>query len=136
MATLTELDDSMKRFLDEPVYATISYLRPDGSPYATQIWADHDGKHVRISITETRKKHDSFRRDGRVAMTFADHTNMFRAANMRGRVVEMTKEGAEEHIDKMAQKYLGKDTYPWRQPGEERIMVKILPERIHTQGVK
>ncbi|MBV9119162.1 MAG: pyridoxamine 5'-phosphate oxidase family protein, partial [Chloroflexi bacterium] len=83
MAALNELDDAMNRFLAEPVYATIAYIRKDGSPYATVVWADSDGQHIRVNITQTRKKHAHLQPGAKVAMTLADATSMYRSASLR-----------------------------------------------------
>ena len=107
---------------------------PDGSPQVTPVWVDYDGKHVLVNSAEGRRKDKNLRRDGRVALAIMDPENPYRYLQIRGRVAEITNEGASQHIDKMAQKYLGKDKYPYAQPGEVRVLYKIEPEQTQTMG--
>jgi hypothetical protein len=74
------------------------------------------------------------RRDPRVAITLMDPENPYRYLEIRGKVTDITQDGASSHIDKMAKKYLGKDKYPFAQPGEQRVLYKIEPVKIHTMG--
>jgi hypothetical protein len=76
----------------------------------------------------------NFTREPRVALSITDPENAYRYLGIQGRVIEMTEAGGDAHIDKMAKKYLGKETYPYRAPGEVRIIVKIAPEKVHTNG--
>jgi PPOX class probable F420-dependent enzyme len=115
---------------EKRAFAVLVTLMPDGSPQATPVWCDFDGTHVLVNSARGRVKDRNMRRDPRVALTILDPENPYRYLEIRGRVVEITEEGAEEHIDKLARKYLGVDRYPYRQPGEVRILYKILPERV------
>nr|MDP9289110.1 PPOX class F420-dependent oxidoreductase [Thermoproteota archaeon] len=82
---------------------------------------------------EGRLKQKNISRDGRIAISVADQNNPYHMVTVRGRVVEQTNEGADEHVDKLAKKYLGVEKYPLRSPNEKRIIIKIKPERIHYQ---
>jgi PPOX class probable F420-dependent enzyme len=88
-----------------------------------------------VNTAEGRQKARNIRRDPRVAIDVLRQGSAYAFASVRGRVVEITKEGAEEHVDRLAKKYLGRDTYPFRQPGEQRIILKIAPERISSMMV-
>lgn len=112
-------------------FAALSTLMPDGSPQVSLVWVDSDGEHVLINTAEGRQKPENVRRDGRVAVSVFDSENPYRQAMVRGVVTEVTQEGAEDHIDRMARKYLGQEKYPWRQPGEERVIIKIKPEHVY-----
>jgi PPOX class probable F420-dependent enzyme len=136
MAVTSELSSALQQLLKEPVFGQIATLQPDGSPQVTQVWLDTDGKHVLVNTTGNAQKAKNVRRDARVAVNLHDPKNPWRVANIQGSVVESTNEGAEQHIDELAKRYLGKDEYPFRRPGEKRLLLKIEPKRIHTMGVK
>jgi PPOX class probable F420-dependent enzyme len=116
------------------VFASLATLMPDGQPQVTPVWIDADNGHLLVNTAKGRQKHRNVQRDPRVAVTLVDPDNPYRYVEIRGRVVEMTENGATEHIDKMARKYLGKDKYPFAQPGEQRILLKIQPEHTHGLG--
>ena len=115
-------------------FASLATLKSDGSPQVTPVWIDYDGKHVIVNTAEGRVKDRNLKRDGRVAIAIMDPDNPYRYLGVEGKVTEVTKNGADAHIDKMAKKYLGMDKYPNRRPGEVRVMFKITPERAHTMG--
>jgi PPOX class probable F420-dependent enzyme len=132
MATLAE---PVRKLLEEPNIGTLATLMPDGSPQVTAVWVDTDGEHVIVNTAQGRQKPRNLERDPRVAISVVDRNNPYRQAAIRGRVVQVTEEGAEPHIDQLAKKYLGKDQYPFRQPGERRVLVKIAPTRVATNGL-
>lgn len=115
-------------------FASLSTLMPDGSPQVTPVWCDFDGQHVIFNSAKGRQKDRNVRRDPRVAIAIIDPDNPYRYLEIRGRVVEITEQGADTHIDKMAKKYLDVDKYPYRQAGEVRVMYKIKPEHTTTMG--
>lgn len=115
-------------------FANLATLMPDGQPQVTPVWCDFDGKLVLVNTAKGRQKDRNMRRDPRVSLALMDPDNPYRYLEVRGRVVEMTEQGADEHIDKMAKKYLGKDKYPFRQPGEVRLLCKIQPEHTSCMG--
>ncbi len=121
--------------LREPSYCEIATLMPDGSPQITQVWVDTDGQHILINTSDNRQKTKNVRRDPRVAVNVVDPKNPYRIASVRGRVVDITTEGATEEIDRLAFKYLGQDKYPFLQPGEVRVIFKIAPEKINAMGL-
>jgi len=120
--------------LTKPAFANLATLNPDGSPQVTPVWVDFDGSHVIVNTARGRVKAKNLAREPRVALSIADPENPYRYLGIQGRVVEMTETGGDAHIDKMAKKYLGKDSYPLRKAGEVRIVVKIEPDKVHTNG--
>ncbi len=115
-------------------FTSIATLMPDGSPQVSVVWIDSDRKHLILNTAEGRIKTNNMRRDPRVALTIVNAENPYQQVMIRGRVVEMTHDGADEHIDSLAKKYLGVDKYPHRSPGEQRVIVKIIPDQIFTTG--
>ncbi len=115
-------------------FANLSTLMPDGSPQVTPVWIDFDGKYVLFNSARGRMKDKNIRRDPRVALAIQDPENPYRYLEVRGKVVEVTEKGADEHINKLAKKYLGKDIYPYRQAGEVRVLYKVEPEHFSTMG--
>jgi PPOX class probable F420-dependent enzyme len=102
---------------------------PKGQPQVTPVWVDYDGRHILINTAEGRQKDKNLQRDGRVALSILDPDNPYRYLEVRGRVAERTRSGADEHIDSLSMKYLGKK-YPFRQPNEVRVVYRIEPEQI------
>jgi PPOX class probable F420-dependent enzyme len=131
---LAELNQSARELIEGKNLAHFVTLMKDGSPQVTPVWVDHDGTHVLINTAEGRQKPRNLARDSRVAMSIVDNDNIYKYVQIRGRVVEITREGAWEHINKLARKYRGPETnYPER-PGEQRIIIKILPEYVSEWG--
>jgi len=118
----------------KPAFAQLATVNPDGTPQVTPVWVDYDGTHVLVNTARGRVKTKNLERNPRVALAISDPENPFRYVGIQGRVVEMTEKGGDAHIDKMAKKYLNKDSYPFRQPGEVRVIVKIAPDKVHTNG--
>src|SRR5579859_1407684 len=115
-------------------FASLATIMPDGKPQVTPVWIDYDGEHLLVNSAKGRVKDRNMRRDPRVSLALIDPDNPYRHVAVQGRVVEVTEAGADQHIDKMAKKYLGQDKYPFRQPGEVRVIYKIEPERASTMG--
>jgi PPOX class probable F420-dependent enzyme len=115
-------------------FANLSTLMRDGSPQVTPVWFDYDGKHIRINSALGRVKDKNIRRDPRVSLAIQDPDNPYRYVEIRGKVVDITQKGADEHIDSLAQKYLGQAKYPYRQPGEVRVLYKIEPHKFSSMG--
>lgn len=129
------MSDGLLKLLNEPVYAQIATLMPDGSPQITQVWIGTDGEHVLVNTAEGRQKTRNVRRDPRVAVNVVDPANAWRLAMIRGRVVDVTTDGADDLIDQLANKYLGVDSYPFRNPEETRVTFKIAPEHVSEIGL-
>jgi PPOX class probable F420-dependent enzyme len=129
-----ELTPGIQQLLKSGARGQIATLMPDGSPQVTHVWLDTDGTHILVNTVATHQKTRNVQRDPRVAINVADD-GARRLAHIRGRVVELTSDGADEHIDALARRYLGVERYPWRRPGQERVILKIRPERVHAIGV-
>lgn len=130
-----EMTDSTVNLFKEKNFAFVASLMKDGSPQITPVWIDYDGQFLLINTAERRTKQKNFERDPRIAVSVMDHNNPYNVVTVRGMVVEQTGAGADEHIDRMAKKYLGVDKYPFRNPDEKRIILKIKPEKIyHLSG--
>ena len=130
------ISPGFKKLMREPAYCQLATLMPDGSPQNTQVWVDTDGEYILVNTAEGRQKVKNVRRDPRVALNVVDPTNAWRIASVRGRVVDVTTDGADRLIDELAKKYIGEETYPFRQPGEVRLTIKIAPEKINELGLE
>ncbi len=128
------IPDKYRDLFDKKIFAGLVTLMPDGSPQVTPVWIDYDGQHVLVNTAEGRQKDKNLQRDGRVALMLVDPDNPYRYLEVRGNVAERTRDGADDHINRMAKKYLGKDVYPFRQPGEQRVLYKVTPERFSSMG--
>lgn len=117
-----------EKYLDlfqKKALGALTTLMADGSPQTTPVWIDFQNGQVWVNSAVGRQKDRNVRRDPRVAMAIVDPDNPYRYVEVRGRVAAITEEGADDHIDAMARKYIGKDKYPWRQPTEKRVIYKI-----------
>lgn len=124
------LSDEQKQFFRKPNFGHLATLEPDGSPQVTPVWIDVDDEFILINTAKGRKKVRNVERDPRVSVEVVEQANPYSMLSVKGKVVGITSEGADDHIDAMAKKYLGKDSYPFRQPGEERLIMKIQPEKV------
>lgn len=115
-------------------FAHLATLMADGTPQVTPVWIDFDGTHVLVNTARGRLKDKNMRARTQVGIEVQDPENPYRYLSIQGRIEQVTEEGADEHIDKMALKYLGQQKYPHRQPGEVRVLYKILPLKAHGQG--
>ncbi len=124
------LSEEQKEFFRKPNFGHLATLEPDGAPQVTPVWIDVDDNHILINTAKGRKKVRNVERDPRVSVEVVEQENPYSMLSVQGKVVGMTTEGADEHIDAMAKKYLGQDSYPFRKPGEERIILHIQPEKV------
>ena len=131
MATIPE---QFKDLFQKVAYANLATLMPDGRPQVTPVWFDLDGSNIRINTAKGRVKDKNMRRNKNVALAISDPDNPYRHLAIQGEVVDITEQGADAHIDALAKKYLGKDKYPFRQPGEVRVIYKIRPDRVAQMG--
>ncbi len=129
------LPEGVKKLFLDPNFAHLATLMPDGSPQVSPVWVDVEGDRILVNTAEGRAKPRNVRRDPRVAISIHRQDNPYSSAFIRGRVVEITHEGAEDHIHKMAKKYLGQDRYPYLQPGEQRVIMIIEPEQVSSMMV-
>jgi PPOX class probable F420-dependent enzyme len=128
-----KLSQAAKKLLEEPFICHFVTLNPDGSPQVTPVWVDHDGDQILVNTAEGRKKPRNLQREKRVALEVVDPNDAYRVLSLTGHVVGMEHEGADAHIDKLAKKYLGADSYPFRNPQEQRVVLRIEPDRIRMQ---
>ncbi len=129
-ATLEQYRDLLTQ--KKPV-AALATVMPDGSPQVTPVWFDYDGARLRVNTAKGRIKWRNMKEGSRVALMIVDPDNPYRYVQVRGRVAVATENGADEHIDSLAKKYLGQDRYPYRQPGEVRVRFEIEP--VAVQGM-
>jgi len=128
------IPEQFKDLFTKVAFAHLATLMADGSPQVTPVWVDYDGAYVRVNSAKGRVKDKNMRRDRRVALSIQDPDNPYRYLAIQGDVVEITEEGADAHIDALAKKYLGKERYPFRSPGEVRVIYKIRPNKVSTSG--
>jgi PPOX class probable F420-dependent enzyme len=129
-----DLPDELVELLRKRSICFITTLMPDGSPQITETWVDTDGKHIIINTVQGFQKVRNVARDSRVAVAIADPENPSRYAAVRGRVLDVTENGGAEHIDQMAQKYLGRP-YPWFGGRDQvRVIMTIEAEKINSMG--
>jgi PPOX class probable F420-dependent enzyme len=115
---------------DRKALAQLATVMSDGTPHVTPMWFDYDGSLIRVNSAKGRVKDRNMRRNPAVAVSIVDPDNAYRYVAVRGRVVEITEQGADAHIDRLAKKYLGQDRYPYRHAGEVRVIYRIAPERV------
>jgi len=114
--------------------AHLATVMPDGSPQVTPVWVEYDGTHVLINSARGRQKDRNLRANPAVALSLCDPDNPYRYLEVRGRVVDITEQGADAHIDRLAKKYLGVDSYPGRSPQEVRVTYRIQPTHATHMG--
>jgi len=131
MATIPE---KYQDILEKKAFAQLATVMPDGSPQVSPVWFEYDGKNILINSAKGRVKDVNMRRDPHVALGIQDPDNPYRHLSIRGRVVNITEEGADDHINKLAKKYINQDKYPYKAPGEVRVKYTIVPEKAHTMG--
>ncbi len=128
------IPEKYRDLFTKKAFASLATLMPDGRPQVTPVWCDIEGDLVIVNSAKGRQKDRNLRRDPRVSMAIIDPDNPYRYLELRGRVVEITEQGASAHIDKMAKKYLGVDKYPYANPNETRVIFKIQPEHATMMG--
>ena len=126
------ISDNARVLLEQPIFASLATIGPDGHPQVTVIWLHVEGDKVVFNTAEGRAKHRNMVADPRVTVMLLDPENGYRYAELRG-TVEVTTDGADESIDELAQKYLGTD-YPFRRDGEVRVKVLMNVNSEHWMG--
>ena len=130
----TAVEGRAEALLKAPNFCNVSTINPDGSVLSVPVWVDvQDGKPV-VNTAEGRAWPRNLERDPRVTLTVQNFENPYEYVSIRGRVAERTHDGADAHIDALAKKYLDRDSYPFRQPGEERLIIRVEPEQVHVWG--
>ncbi len=131
---MTILSAELLALLRGPSTCYLATTMPDGSPQITQVWVDTDGEHVVINSVQGYVKLKNIARDPRVAVVVSSPANPTRYFQVRGRVIETTTEGATDHIEMLAQKYLGRP-YPWYGGRDQvRVIIVIEPEKVTSMG--
>jgi PPOX class probable F420-dependent enzyme len=128
MATIP--DKYLDLLQQKKAFANLATLMRDGSPQVTPVWFDYTGGVVRVNTAKGRVKARNLKVGSSVALAIMDPDEPYRYMQIRGRVRRVLEDGADAHIDALAKKYLGKDTYPFRQPGEVRVMYEIEPASV------
>ncbi len=127
-----QLSNEQVQLLREPYIAQFVTIMKDGSPQISPVWVDTDGKNVLVNVEEGRVKLKNVRRDPRVAISIYDPANPYtRVVNVRGTVVEITQDGAADHIDDLSDKYNGVRPYPAHNPERPRLILKIRPDSVY-----
>ncbi len=124
------MDDKVIKLFEGRNLVFIATIMKDGSPQLSPVWADYDNGHVFVNTAEGRLKHKNVLRDPRVAVSVVNHNNPLDMTTIRGKVIDIIPDYEYEHANKLTKKYIGKEIYPFKQPGKKRIIFKILPERV------
>jgi PPOX class probable F420-dependent enzyme len=126
--------DTYRDIFAKKAFCHLATVGRDGRPQVTPVWCDFDGTHILVNTARGRVKDRNLKANPVVALSVQDPDNPYRYVQVRGRVTEMTEQGADAHIDALAKKYIGKDRSPNRQPGEVRVIAKIKPESAQGMG--
>ncbi len=127
-------DKYLDLFGEKKAFASLATVMPDGSPQVTPVWFDFTGGKIRVNTARGRVKDRNMGLNSRVALDVVDPANPYRHVAIRGKVSSVTEEGADAHIDSLAKKYMGVDTYPYRQPAEVRVIYTIEPTSVSAMG--
>ena len=131
---MAELEGRSRELLEDRNFANVATIRPDGTPHVVPVWVDVEDGDIILNSAEGRVWPRLARRDPRVTITVQNTENPYEYVTIQGHVEDATHEGADAHIDALAQKYLGEETYPFRQPGEQRVKLRIAPDRVRHHG--
>ncbi len=126
------MNNQVIELFEGPNLVFIATIMKDGSPQVSPVWADYENDHVLVNTAEGRIKHKNVLRDPRVAISVVDKNNPLNMTTIRGKVTEIIPDYEYKHANKLTKKYMGTDKYPFRQPGEKRTILKILPERVYV----
>jgi len=131
---MAELSDKAREILEKKTFVHVGTLMGDGAPQVSPVWVNVDGGDVIFNTAEGRIKPQNLQRDSRIALSAIDPDDDYKSVLIRGKVTEITEEGADEHINSLAKKYMDVDEYPFRQDGEVRLIVRVEPEREMLMG--
>jgi PPOX class probable F420-dependent enzyme len=136
MTTTATVPDNYQDLIsyEKKSIANLATVQPDGTPQVTPVWFDVEGGKVRVNTAIGRVKQRNMQKNAAVALAILDPQNPYRYVQIRGRVVNVTEEGADAHIDSLAKKYLGQDKYPFGRPGEKRVIFEIEPTSVQAMG--
>jgi PPOX class probable F420-dependent enzyme len=133
---MAKLSDKQTELLRGRNYGTVTTLRKDGSPHSTPVWVDTDGENVLFNTSVGRAKERHLRRDPRVSVVVIPTDDPQSGYVSVNGTAEISEDGAVDHINKLAKKYVGLDEYPWLQPGEQRVIVTIKPDKVDGMGIE
>jgi len=128
------IDDTARALLDDKHFVHVTTLNSDGTPHTAVVWGALDGDEIQLNSAAGRTWPTNLERDPRVWLTVVNLENPYQYVSVRGEVVEITEQDADEHIDALAKKYLDEDSYPFRRPDEVRLKIRIRPDRVKVQG--
>lgn len=128
---MAAIPDEAKHLFEGKDFAHVATINADGTPQVSAVWIGLDGDLITFNTAEGRVKPKNLRNNPSVAISIAGQENPYESVIVQGKVVELTNEGADDDIDALAKRYLDADSYPFRQPGEERVIVKISPQKVN-----
>jgi len=131
---MAKIEGRARELLEDRNFANVAVIRPDGTPHVVPVWVDIEDGVITLNSAEGRLWPALARRDPRITITVQNMENPYEYVTIQGHVEDSTHEGADEHIDALAQKYLGEERYPFRRPGEQRVKFRIVPERVSHHG--
>ena len=131
---MAAIPEEFQDILKKKSFVHLATKMKDGSPQVSPVWVEYDGEHIVVNSAKGRLKDRNMRADERVALSATDPDNPYRALMIRGRITRITEDGADDHIDALAKKYLDEDKYPFRVPEETRVKYYIEPLKVATMG--
>src|SRR5262245_23782612 len=131
---MAEIPESFRDLFKKKSFAHLATNMADGRPQVTPVWIDFDGTHVLVNSATARVKDKNMRRDKRLAISIVHPENLLGSIFILGVVVQVTENGADRHIDALAQRYLGKEKYPYHRPREARLIYQIRPDKVSTHN--
>jgi PPOX class probable F420-dependent enzyme len=129
----TTLSSKAKTLIDRPIIASVATVDAEGRPQLTPVWIDHDGNDLQFNTAKGRAKYANLQKNPYVAVSVVDPDDPYNVVVVRGQA-EPTEDGADAHIDSLAKKYLGVDTYPMRQPNEVRVKYRVKADKVVMQS--
>ena len=126
------MNDKAVKLFEGSNLVFIATIMKDGSPQLSPVWANYEDEHILVNTAEGRLKHKNVLLDPRVAVSVVDQNNPLNMTTIQGKVIEIIPDYEYQHANKLTKKYMGKDNYPFQQPGEKRIIFKILPEKVYV----
>ena len=129
-----EIPAKFQDLFQKKAFCQLATINRDGTPQVTPVWCEYDGTNVIFNSAKGRIKDKNVRRNPHVALSIQDPDNPYRYLGLSGEVVEISETGADDHIDRLSKKYLGQDKYPYRSATEVRVIYKVRPDNVWTNG--
>ncbi len=130
---MAQLSEAYREFLRKPFVASVATVSAEGEPQLSVVWIDVDGDDILFNTAEGRAKARNLHRNPAVAVLVVDPEDSYSVLSVRGRITEMAHEGADEHVDALAKKYTGADTFAGHSPAQQRVKVRIQVERVISE---